>query len=185
MNICDKKLVHVPFDNETLSIREDRSRDRHDSILNIISCTKTHKYILKGCQVFLVHIAEEKMEEKSEKKRLEDVPTVRDCPKVFSEHFPRLPPTRHAKFQITLIPSVASVARSPYRLAPSEICELSSQLKEPLDIRIYKTKFLALVSSGINVKKKDGSFRMCIDDYELNKLTINNHYLLLRNRRLV
>ncbi|GKB06460.1 hypothetical protein Tco_0834693 [Tanacetum coccineum] len=148
VNICDAKLVHVPFDNETLTIREDRGKDRDDSRLNIISCTKTHKYILKGCQVFLAHMSEEKMEEKSKKKRLEDVPIVRDCSEVFPKDLHGLPPTRQDKFQIDLIPSAASVARSPYRLAPLEKHELSSQLQEPLDIRIYKTKFLILGSSG-------------------------------------
>ncbi|GJR67848.1 putative reverse transcriptase domain-containing protein, partial [Tanacetum coccineum] len=59
------------------------SNNRHESRLNIISCTKTQKYLLKRCHVFLAHITAKKAEDKSEDKRLEDVPIVRDFPEVF------------------------------------------------------------------------------------------------------
>ncbi|GJW67117.1 putative reverse transcriptase domain-containing protein [Tanacetum coccineum] len=75
MIICDEKLVRIPFGNETLTIRGDRSEDRRDSRLNIISCTKTEKCMQKGCHVFLAHItSKKKTEKKSKEKRLEDVP---------------------------------------------------------------------------------------------------------------
>ncbi|GJY48878.1 ty3-gypsy retrotransposon protein [Tanacetum coccineum] len=129
-SIFKQPIELITLRTRTLTIQEDRSKDRHDSRLNIISCTKAHKYILKGCQVFLTHISEEKTEEKSEKKRLEDVPIRRDYPKVFHEDLPGFSPTRQPKFQIDLIPSVAPVARPPYRLTPSEKHELASQLQE-------------------------------------------------------
>ncbi|GJX59532.1 hypothetical protein Tco_0290922, partial [Tanacetum coccineum] len=74
-----------------------------------------------------------KVEDKSEKKRLEDVPIVQDFPEVFPEDLPGLPPTRQVEFQIDLVPGAAPVARAPYRLAPSEMKELSEQLKELSD----------------------------------------------------
>nr|GEY06565.1 hypothetical protein [Tanacetum cinerariifolium] len=67
---------------------------------------------------------------KSEKKRLENIPIVRDFPEVFLEDLSGLPPTRQVVFQIDLIPGAAPVARAPYRLAPSEMKELSEQLKK-------------------------------------------------------
>ncbi|GKE61589.1 hypothetical protein Tco_1511956 [Tanacetum coccineum] len=70
------------------------------------------------------------MEDKSEKKRLEDVPIVWDFLDVFPEDLPGLPLTRQVEFQIDLIPGAAPVARAPYRLAPSEMNKLSEQLKE-------------------------------------------------------
>ncbi|GJS04436.1 putative reverse transcriptase domain-containing protein [Tanacetum coccineum] len=76
--VCDEKLVRVPFGNEILIFRGDRSNNGHESRLNIISCTKTQKYLLKGCHVFLAHITVKKAEDKSKEKRLEDVPIVRD-----------------------------------------------------------------------------------------------------------
>ncbi|GJT67357.1 hypothetical protein Tco_1018837 [Tanacetum coccineum] len=81
------------------------------------------------------------MEKKSDKKRLEDIPVVREFPKVFPEDLPGLPPIRQVEFQIDLIPGAAPVSRAPYRLAPSEMQELSNQLQELADrgfIRIFQ-----------------------------------------------
>ncbi|GJY07717.1 putative reverse transcriptase domain-containing protein [Tanacetum coccineum] len=89
--------------------------------------------MLKGCPVFLENVTTKEMEDKSEKKRLEDVPIVLDFPDVFPEDFLGLPPTRQVEFQIDMIPGAAPVARAPYRLAPSEMKELSEQLKELSD----------------------------------------------------
>ncbi|GJX14974.1 reverse transcriptase domain-containing protein [Tanacetum coccineum] len=68
------------------------------------------------------------MEKKSDEKRLEDIPVVREFPEVFPEDLPGLPPVRQVEFQIDLILGAAPVARAPYRLAPSEMQELSNQL---------------------------------------------------------
>ncbi|GJV29403.1 putative reverse transcriptase domain-containing protein [Tanacetum coccineum] len=79
-----------------------------------------------------------------------------------------LPPTRQVEFQIDLVPGTAPVARAPYRLAPSEMKELSEQLQALSDkgfIRLSSSPWGAPV---LFVKKKDGSFRMCIDYWELN-----------------
>ncbi|GJY63260.1 putative reverse transcriptase domain-containing protein [Tanacetum coccineum] len=63
-------------------------------------------------------------------KRLEDVHVIRDFPEVFPDELPRLLPPRQVEFRIDLIPSTAPMARAPYRLAPSEMKELSNQLQE-------------------------------------------------------
>nr|GFD50427.1 putative reverse transcriptase domain-containing protein [Tanacetum cinerariifolium] len=87
---------------------------------------------------------------------------------------------RQVEFQIDLIPGAAPVARAPYRLAPYEMKELSDQLQELSDkgfIRLSSSPWGAPV---LFVKKKDGSFRMCIDYRELNKLTVKNRYPLPR-----
>nr|GEY20195.1 putative reverse transcriptase domain-containing protein [Tanacetum cinerariifolium] len=96
--------------DEVLIVQGDRSYKGKNPKLSIISCTKTRKYIKKGCLIFLAQVTKKETEDKSEEKRLEDVPTVRDFPEVFLEDFPRLPPTRHVNFQIDLVPSVAPVA---------------------------------------------------------------------------
>nr|GFB72462.1 hypothetical protein [Tanacetum cinerariifolium] len=79
------------------------------------------------------HITMKEVEDKSEKKQLEDVPIVRNFPDVFPDDLPGLPPTRPVEFQIDLVPGAAPVARAPYRLAPSEMKELVEQLKELSD----------------------------------------------------
>ncbi|GKA47477.1 putative reverse transcriptase domain-containing protein [Tanacetum coccineum] len=131
--VCAEKIVRIPWGNEILIIHGDGSNRGNETRLNIISCTKTQKYLLKGCPIFLAHVTTKEVEDKSEKKRLEDVPIVRDFPKVFPEDLSGLPPTRQVEFQIDLIPGAAPVARAPYRLTPSEMKELSEQLKELSD----------------------------------------------------
>ncbi|GKA65865.1 putative reverse transcriptase domain-containing protein, partial [Tanacetum coccineum] len=81
--VCDEKIICISFGNEILIVRSDRSNNGHESRLNIISCTKTKMYLMKGCPVFLAHITAKKAKDKSKEKRLEDVPIVRDFPKVF------------------------------------------------------------------------------------------------------
>nr|GFB44262.1 putative reverse transcriptase domain-containing protein [Tanacetum cinerariifolium] len=137
---------------------------------------KARKYIDNGCELFLAQVTGTV----SKEKRVEDVPVIRDFPEVFPEDLPGLSPPRQVEFRIDLVPGATPVARAPYRLAPSELKELSEQLKE-----LSKKGFIRPSSSPwgapvLFVKKKDGSFRMCIDYGELNKLTIKNKYPLPR-----
>nr|GEW21439.1 reverse transcriptase domain-containing protein [Tanacetum cinerariifolium] len=119
-------------------------------------------------------------EQKSEDKRLENIPVVRDFPYVFLEDLPGLPPVRKVEFQNDLIPGAAPVARVPYRLAPSEMQELSDQLQELADRGIIRPSTSPRGALVLFVKKKGRSFRMCIDYRKLNKLTVKNRYLLPR-----
>ena len=75
--VCDEKVIRIPYGDEVLIIQGDDCDGRSKSKLNIISCTKTQKYIQRGCQVYLAQVTSKKTEEKSEEKRLEDVPIVR------------------------------------------------------------------------------------------------------------
>ncbi|GJU98987.1 hypothetical protein Tco_1328258 [Tanacetum coccineum] len=72
--VCAEKIVCIPFGSEILIVCGDERCHEHGSRLNIISCTKISKYLLKGCHVFLAHVTTKKAEDKSEEKRLEDVP---------------------------------------------------------------------------------------------------------------
>nr|GEU67845.1 reverse transcriptase domain-containing protein [Tanacetum cinerariifolium] len=142
---CDEKVVRIPYGDEVLIIRGDNCDI--ESKLNIISCTKTQKYIHKGFQVYLAQVTSKKAEDKSEEKRLEDVPIV---------------------------------PRSLYRLAPAEMQELSTQLQELSYKEFIRPSSSPWGASVLFVKKKDGSFRMCIDYSELNKITVKNRYPLPR-----
>ncbi|GJW27302.1 putative reverse transcriptase domain-containing protein [Tanacetum coccineum] len=99
-------------------------------------------------------------------------------PEVFPEDLPGLPPVRQVEFQIDLIPGATPVARAPYRLAPSKMQELSDQLQELADRGFIQLSTSPWGAPVLFVKKKDGSFRMCIDYRELNKLTVKNRYPL-------
>ncbi|GKD59168.1 reverse transcriptase domain-containing protein [Tanacetum coccineum] len=170
--ICDEIVAHIPIDGETLIIRGDRSKTR----LSLISCIKTERYISRGYQVFVAQV----MEKKSDEKRLENIPVVREFPEVFPEDLPGLPPIRQVEFQIDLIPGAAPVARAPYRLAPLKMQELSDQLQELADRGFIRPSTSPWGAPVLFVKKKDGSFRMCINYRELNKLTVKNRYPLPR-----
>nr|GFA06213.1 putative reverse transcriptase domain-containing protein [Tanacetum cinerariifolium] len=78
------------------------------------------------------------------------------------------------------VPGAAPVAQAPYRLAPSEMKNLSEQLKELSDKGFIRPSSSPWRAPVLFVKKKDGSFRMCIDYRELNKLTVKNRYPLPR-----
>nr|GFD27719.1 putative reverse transcriptase domain-containing protein [Tanacetum cinerariifolium] len=84
------------------------------------------------------------------------------------------------KKQRELIPRVVPIAKPPYRLAPSELKELSGQLKELQDKGFIRSSSSPWGAPVLFVKHKDGSFSMCIDYREMNKLTVKKHYPLPR-----
>ncbi|GKF27386.1 hypothetical protein Tco_0083280, partial [Tanacetum coccineum] len=89
-------------------------------------------------------------------------------------------PLGEIEFRIELILGAVPIAKSPYCLAPSELEELSGQLKELQDKCFIRPSSSPWGAPILFVKQKDGSFSMCIDYRELNKLTIKNRYLLPR-----
>ncbi|GJV24265.1 putative reverse transcriptase domain-containing protein [Tanacetum coccineum] len=117
---------------------------------------------------------------KADEKKLDDIRVVRDFPEVFPDDLLGLPLVREIEFRIDLIPGASPVVRSPYRLAPSEMLELSNQLKELQEKGFIRPSHSPWGAPVLFVKKKDGSMRMCIDYRELNKLTIKNRYPLPR-----
>ncbi|GJZ92761.1 putative reverse transcriptase domain-containing protein [Tanacetum coccineum] len=112
------------------------------------------------------------MSAKAIDKKQEEIVMVRDFPEVFPDDLSGLLPIR----EIELTPRATPVAKSPYRLAPSELEELLGQLKELQDKGFIRPSSSPWGAPVLFVKKKDGSFRMCIDYRELNKLTIKNRY---------
>ncbi|GJR68678.1 putative reverse transcriptase domain-containing protein [Tanacetum coccineum] len=114
---CTLNFLNHPFNIDLMSVEI----GRFDVIIGMDWLTKYHA------------ILENKIEDKSKEKRLEDMPIVRDFPEVFPEDLPRLPPARQVEFQIDLVFGATPVAQAPYRLAPSNIQELSTQLQELLD----------------------------------------------------
>ncbi|GJV86439.1 putative reverse transcriptase domain-containing protein [Tanacetum coccineum] len=103
-------------------------------------------------------------------KLLGDVPVIRDSPEVFSEELPELPPPRQVEFRIDLILGTALVARAPYRLAPSEMKELSKQLQELLEKG-------SSVYSKIDLRSGYHQLRICEEDIPIIEFrTRYGHY---------
>ncbi|GJT60445.1 putative reverse transcriptase domain-containing protein [Tanacetum coccineum] len=99
--VCDEKIVRIPYGDEFLIVQGARDGKGEKSKLSIISCTKTQKYIKRGCLIFLTQVTKKEIENESEEKRLEDVPTVHDFSEVFPEDLPGLPPTRQPITKLT------------------------------------------------------------------------------------
>nr|GFC26023.1 hypothetical protein [Tanacetum cinerariifolium] len=100
------------------------------------------------------------------------------------QDLPGLLPARPVEFQIDLIPGAALVARAPYRLAPSEMKELSEQLQDLSDKGFIRPSSSPWGAPVLFVKKKDGSFRMCIEYRSsiYSKIDLRSGYHQLRVR---
>ncbi|GJZ76013.1 putative reverse transcriptase domain-containing protein [Tanacetum coccineum] len=125
--------------------------DKGSSLLKVISCIKACKYIKRGCQMFVVQVTEKK----SREKRLEDVPVIRDFPVVFPDDLPGLPPPRQMK-------------------------ELSVQLQELLEKGFIRSSSSPWGAPMLFVKKKDGSFQMCLSVYSKINLQLGYHQLRIK-----
>ncbi|GKD85554.1 putative reverse transcriptase domain-containing protein [Tanacetum coccineum] len=117
---------------------------------------------------------------KVDEPKLGDISVARDFEDVFPEYLSGLPPQRQVEFHIDLVLGATPVAKSLYRLAPSEMQELSGQLQELQDKGFIRPSHYPWGALVLFVRKRDVSLRMCIDYKELNNLTIKNRYPLSR-----
>ncbi|KAJ9540615.1 hypothetical protein OSB04_027121 [Centaurea solstitialis] len=170
---CGKRMVTLPAPNgKPITVYGDKKKGAYTTI----SMVKARKCLAKGCTSFLAYVIDTKLE----KKELADVNVVRDFPDVFPEDLPGLPPERQVEFHIDLTPGAAPIARAPYRLAPTEMKEMMTQLQELSEKGFIRPSSSPWGAPVLFVKKKDGSMRMCIDYRELNKRTVKNKYPLPR-----
>ena len=109
---------------------------------------------------------------------LGDVFIARDYPEVFPKELPGLPPEREVEFGIDLIPGSHPISKAPYRMAPAELEELKKQLEDLIEKGFVRPSISPWGAPVLFVKKKDGSMRLCVDYWELNKVTIKKKYLL-------
>ncbi|KAM0037679.1 putative DNA/RNA polymerase superfamily [Helianthus debilis subsp. tardiflorus] len=123
-----------------------------------MSCTKAQKYLRKGYVAFLAHVVEEKGKSKS----IQDIPIVRDYPEVFPDKLPGLPPVRQVEFHIDLVPNANPIAKAPYRLAPSEMQELSKQLQELSDKGFIRPSYSPWGCSSPICEKIKKNLSVCV-----------------------
>nr|GEU70225.1 putative reverse transcriptase domain-containing protein [Tanacetum cinerariifolium] len=150
---CTLTLLNQPFELNLMPIK----LGSFDVVISMDWLSKYHAKILYEKKVVHIPIDGETLIIRDEK-RLEDIPVVKEFPDVFPEDLPGLVPVRQVEFQIDLIPRTTPIAHRGF-IRPS-----TSPWGAPI----------------LFVKKKDRSFKMCIDYRELNKLTIKNHYPLPR-----
>nr|GEU30412.1 putative reverse transcriptase domain-containing protein [Tanacetum cinerariifolium] len=175
---CTLNFLNHPFNIDLMPVE----MGSFDVIIGMDWLVKYHVVIVCDEKLVRVPFGDEILifHDKSKEKRLEDVPIVQDFLEVFPKDLPGIPPTRQVEFQIDLVPGAAPVAQAPYRLAPSEMKELSDELKELADKGFIRPSSSPWGAPVLFVKKKDGSFWMCVDYQELNKLTVKKRYTLPR-----
>ena len=96
---------------------------------NLISALTARKMLMRGCQGYLDIVRDVK----ADKGVVEKVPVVCELPDVFPEELPGLPPDREIEFCIDVVPGTDPISMPPYRMAPTELKELSEQSKELLN----------------------------------------------------
>ena len=105
---------------------------------------------------------------------------LREFPDVFPEELPRVPPEREVDLSIEVVQGTTPISRTPYRMAPTELKELKTQLQELLDKGFIRPSISPWGAPVLLVKKKDGTLRMCIDYRQINKVTVKTKYPLPR-----
>nr|GEZ78745.1 putative reverse transcriptase domain-containing protein [Tanacetum cinerariifolium] len=180
---CTLNLVNHIFEIDLMPIE----LGTFDVLIGVDWLVKHDAVIICGKKVVRIPYRNEILIVKSDKgvSQLKVISCIKACKYVERG----LPPSRQVEFQIDLVARAAPVARAPYRLspyemkdilAPSEMQELSDQLQELADRGFIRPSTSPWGDPILFVKKKDGSFRMCIDYWELNKLTVKNRYPLPR-----
>ena len=141
-----------------------------------MSAMKARRFLRKGYEAFLALI----LDSKREQVNLENIPVIREFPDVFPEELPGVPPERDVDLSIEVVQGTTPIPRTPYRMAPTELKELKTQLQELLDKGFIRPSVSPWGAPVLFVKKKDGTLRMCIDYRQINKVTIKNKYPLPR-----
>ena len=112
--------------------------------------------------------------------KLEDIPVIKKFPDVFLEELLGLPPEREVDMAIEVLPGTTPISRAPYRMAPTKLKELKTQLQELLNKGCVRPSVSPWGAPVLFVKKKDNTLRMCINYRQINKVTVKNKYMLLK-----
>ena len=143
---------------------------------NVISVMQARGLMRKGCETFLALILDSKRCQVD----LEKVPIVREFLDVFPEELLGISLEREVDLSIKIVPETVPMSRAPYRMAPTELKELKSQLQELLDKGFIRPSVSPWGAPVLFVKKKDDTLWMCIDYRQINKVTVKNKYPLPR-----
>ena len=170
---CDKKIVMLKCsDLSEVTVQGIRSK----STSKVISVMETRRFLRKGCEAFLALI----LDSKREQVNFENILVIREFPDVFPEELPGVPPEREVDLSIEVVQGMTPISRAPYRMAPTELKELKTQLHELLDKGFIRPSVSPWGAPILFVKKKNGTLRMCIDYRQINKVTVKNKYPLPR-----
>ncbi|XP_017428670.1 uncharacterized protein LOC108336715 [Vigna angularis] len=145
-----------------------------EEVAMLLSSGQLKQELVEGACCFLVlsHLVVEQSEQGL------DHSVVSDFLDVFPEEVSGLPPQREVEFSIDLVLRAGPISISLYRMALAELAELKKQIEDFLEKQFIRSNVSPWGALMLLVKKKDGSFRLCIDYRQLNTLTIKNKYSL-------
>ena len=123
---CGQKMVVLRCSDQTEVIVQGI---RSSVMSNVISTMQARRIMRKGCETFLAVILDSKRGQVD----VEKIPIVREFLDVFPEELPGIPLEREVDLAIEIVPGTVPMSRAPYRMAPTELKELNSQLQELLD----------------------------------------------------
>ena len=132
--------------------------------------------VKSGCKAYLAHVIDTRIINNT----IENILVLNEFLDVFSDDLPGLSPDREVEFIIELVPGVAPIFISLYRMTPIELKELKTQLQELLDKKFIRPSVSPWDTLVLFMKKKDGTMRLCIDYRLLNRITMKNKYPLPR-----
>eukprot|EP00253_Pinus_taeda_P014098 PITA_14098 len=172
---CKTKVIYF---KDSLGNKKEMQGIKRPVQVRPITANQLVKCARKGYQFYAIQVGYADSKDKTA--ILNNIPVIQEFTDVFPEEIPGLPPKRNIDFTIELVPGAAPVSRAPYRMSVPELTELKMQLQELLDKNYIRPSVSPWGAPVLFVKKKDGTFRMCIDYRQLNKLTIKNKYPLPR-----
>ena len=143
---------------------------------NVIFAMQARRFMRKGCETFLAMILDSKRVQVD----VEKIPVVREFPDVFLEELPGIPLEREVDLSIEIMKATIPMSRALYKMAPTEMKELKSQLQELLDKGFIRPSVSPWGAPVLFMKKKDDTLQMCIDYRQINKVTVKNKYPLPR-----
>ncbi len=145
--------------------------------LRVVKSSKLVKGFKKGLPIYILKLNKPEKKTESDGAEPEWLSEYQD---IFPDELTSLPPERELVHEIELIPGAQPIARSPYKMSPSESLELKNQINQLLEQGFIKPSVSPWGAPVLFQKKKDGTFRLCIDFRGLNQCTIKNKYPLPR-----
>ena len=142
----------------------------------MISALEAKRLLRKSCDAYFAHM----IDISTPKVTLESVLVVREFSDVFLEDLLGLPPDKEFEFCIDLLLGTTLISIPPYRMALVELKELKTQLQDLVYKGFIRPNVSPWGAPVLFMKKKDGTIRLCIDYWQLNKVMIKNKYQLPR-----
>ena len=170
---CDKKIEFLKFFDLSKVIIHGILVE---AVSKVISSMKARRFLRKFSEALLALV----LDSRREQVNLEKIPVVKEFPNVFPKELLGIPPEREVDMFIEVVQGMTPISRAPYRMAPTELKELKTQLQKILNKGFIRPSVSPWGAPVLFVKKKDGTIRIFIDYRQINKVTVKNKYPLWR-----